>query len=188
MNYNCRHLTVGKELVEKVLCGLMRSLISSVVIIVCIVFLFGSGHKVAGQKRQPPKPAGLDSLRKYVGKIANDKILVNPIVRKELIALMGASRYKLLDHYMLVQSGVDMISGDIVASGCAPHECGDKSAVVVVQLETKQIHAAIFQNETVTVYSKQKTFEYLPNGLTDWVTLLKHNQLEYGVRVKVSQK
>lgn len=173
---------------EKMLSVIMSRSTRCGVIAVCILFMFGLGHEVAGQKRQTPKPASLDSLRKYVGKIANDKILVNPIVRKELILLMGASRYKLLNHYTLVQSGVDMISGDIVASGCAPHECGDKSAVVVVQLESKQVHAAIFQNETVTVFSKQKTLEYLPNGLTDWITLLKQNQLEYGVRVRVVQK
>ncbi|MBA3769512.1 MAG: hypothetical protein H0X08_03270 [Blastocatellia bacterium] len=141
-----------------------------------------------GQRKSPAAGSGLAGVKRYVGKVANDKVIANPAVRKELIAVMGARRYRLLDHYTLVQSEVDMISGDVVASGCAPHECMEKSALVIVDIDGRKVHAAIFENPRLTIYSREKTFDFLPNGLTDWVRLLVQAQAEDGVRIRIVQK
>ncbi len=53
-------------------------------------------------------------------------------------------------------------------------------------LATNEVHAAIFENEEIVIYSKQKTYDYLPEGLKDWVTTTTQYQKdELGIRVKV---
>ena len=144
---------------------------------------------VSAQKKHAKKQTNSSSLKtvkNYVGEIANDKVLKNTAFRKLLISLVGSGKVKTIEHYTTVQGPVDMISGDVVISGCAPHECSDKSAVVVAVLATNEVHAAIFENEEIVIYSKQKTYDYLPEGLKNWITTTTQYQRdEIGVRVKV---
>ncbi len=125
------------------------------------------------------------TLKPYVGEYANQKVLKHPIVHRLLADLVGLKKVKTIEHYTLAAGPVDMISGDVVVSGCAPHECSDKSAVVVIVPFTKKTHAAILQNSEIMIYSTEKTYHYLPDGLRNWITIQIAKQLEVGVQIKV---
>jgi hypothetical protein len=160
-------------------------------LIILTMFCLGAffSADVSAQKKRVKKQTNstsLKSVKNYVGEYANRKVLRNTALRKLLVSLVGSSKVKTIEHYTTVASPVNMISGDVVVSGCAPHECSDKSAVVVVALATEEVHAAIFENEEIVIYSKQKTYDYLPQGLKEWVTTTTQYQRdEIGVRVKV---
>ena len=158
-----------------------------VLAVLCLGAFLSTG--VSAQKKQVKKQvnsSSLKTLKNYVGEIANTKVLKNSAFRKLLIGLVGSSRVKTIEHYTIVQGPVDMISGDVVISGCAPHECSDKSAIVVAVLAMNEVHAAIFENGEIVIYSKQKTYNYLPEGLKNWVTTTTQYQRdELGIRVKV---
>ncbi|MDQ3800630.1 MAG: hypothetical protein M3384_14370 [Acidobacteriota bacterium] len=163
-----------------------------VLLITFAVLCLGSFFSVdvlAQQKKRVKKQSNstsLKALKNYAGEYANDKVLKNSVLRKLLVGLVGSSKLKTIEHYTTVAGPVDMISGDIVVSGCAPHQCSDKSAVVVAVLATNEVHAAIFENEEIVIYSKQKTYDYLPEGLKDWVTrTTQYQRDEIGIRVKV---
>ncbi len=161
-------------------------------LVILTVFCLGAffSADVSAQKKRVKKQTNLTSLKSlknYVGEDDGwDKAFKNSALRKLLSALAGTRKIETIQHYTTVGGGVDMISGDVVISGCAPHECSDKSAIVIAVLATNEVHAAIFENEEIIIYSKQKTYDYLPSSLKDWITTTTQYQRdELGVRVKV---
>lgn len=162
-----------------------RFLLAVVISFLCVSGFY-SNNALAQANRTKAK--SLESLTKYVGKYANDKALRHPTLRRSLVRLIGRDASK-LSHYTLVQGPIDMVSGDVVIAGCAPHECPDKAAVVVAQLETGEVHAAILERGEIVVYTRQKTREYLPEGLQDWIRDTVQYQLnELGIRLRVQYR
>ncbi len=165
----------------------MKKILLVIFAVLCLGALFSAD--ILAQKKQIKKQTNstsLKSLKNYVGKYANEKVLKNSAFRKLLIGLVGNSKVRVIEHYTIVAGPVDMISGDVIISGCAPHECSDKSAIVVAVLATNEVHVAIFENEEIVIYSKQKTYDFLPEGLKDWVMkTIQYQRDELGIRVKV---
>jgi hypothetical protein len=143
-------------------------------------------HKLAGrspgfpsQRRIPSGGRTIADLRRFVGKYQNDAALRNTALRQALTTL-GLTDFRMLEHYTAVSGGVGLEGDDIVIEGCAPHECMDKAAAVIVGLSSRAVHAAVLENGIITIYSNQRVYSRLPASLKVWMEELAQKALEFG--------
>ena len=129
----------------------------------CVLVL---AHFVVAQKQG----GKLDSLKRYAGTDSVETVLNNPTVKTQLANLLGKKR-SVLDHYTTVRGDINLIDGNLVIEGCAPHECDQKSGIIIIELNSGQVHAAIFEIDSVSIYSKLKDYEILPFRLREWASL-----------------
>ncbi len=114
----------------------------------------------------------LDSLRRYAGTGEVAAVFNNPLVRTQLLRLLGRER-RTLDAYLDVKGTINLVDDNLVIEGCAPHACNVRSAIVIIELFNGVVHAAIadVESTSVRVFSAQKTYSYLPRRLQEWVFL-----------------
>jgi hypothetical protein len=138
-----------------------------------------------GSPGYPPAPklvpAGraFQDLRRLVGKYENAAALRNVALQRGLAAI-GLRDYRKLDYYTGVQGPIALEGDDLTVAGCAPHQCMDKGAGIVVGLASGEVHAAVLEGGFITVYSKVKDYERLPAGLKNWVTQQIESAREFG--------
>jgi hypothetical protein len=127
-----------------------------------------------GSPGYPPAPKlvpggrAVQDLRRLVGKYENAAALRNVALQRGLAA-MGLRDYRKLDYYTEVQGPIALEGDDLTIAGCAPHQCMEKGAGIVVGLASGQIHAAVLEGGFIKIYSKVKDYERLPAGLKSWV-------------------
>ena len=127
-----------------------------------------------GSPSYPPAPKlvpggrAFQDLRRLVGKYENAAALRNVALRRGLAA-MGLRDYRKLDDYTGVQGPIALEGDDLTIAGCAPHQCMDKGAGIVVELASGEVHAAVLEAGFIKIYSKVKDYERLPAGLKNWV-------------------
>jgi len=114
-----------------------------------------------GSPGYPPAPKlvsgghAFQDLRRLVGKYENAAALRNVALRRGLAAI-GLRDYRKLDYFTGVQGPIALEGDDITVAGCAPHQCMDKGAGIVVGLTSGEVHAAVLEGGFITVYSKVK--------------------------------
>lgn len=111
----------------------------------------------------------LADLKRLVGKYESLAALRNPALRRALIGL-GLRDLKKIESYLLTTPPVEMVSGDIIISGCLSHFCMTYAVAIAVELPFGPVHAAVLESDVITIYSKKKIFEHLPIGLQNWVS------------------
>lgn len=131
--------------------------------LVCVSIL---AHIAVAQKQS----GKLDALKRYAGTDSVKTVLNNPTVKTQLANLLGKKR-SVLDHYITVRGDINLIDGNLVIEGCAPHECDQKSGIIIIELQNGNVHAAIFEIDSVSIYSKLKDYEILPFRLREWTSL-----------------
>jgi len=112
----------------------------------------------------------LDALKRYAGTDSVETVLNTPIVKTQLANLLGKKR-SVLNHYITVRGDINLIDGNLVIEGCAPHECDQKSGIIIIELYNGNVHAALFEVNSVSIYSKLKDYEILPSRLREWTSL-----------------
>jgi hypothetical protein len=112
-------------------------------------------------------------IARYVGTWQVEAFLAKPGVRDELHALLGP-RLGALERNLSVNGGVEFIGGLLAVRGNAPRRGTEEEAVVCVQPSgaTPAVHAAIYSERAVSVFSRQVRFTWLPVCIRDWVTLV----------------
>ena len=119
-----------------------------------------------------PDAAGEALIDRYVGTWDLDELFAEPVIAAELRALLGAR----LEDVMValdVTGGIEYYGGGLLVSGNAPHAGGENEAAVCVQPfgAEVQVHVGHFVDGTITLYTRQTRYDFLPTCITDWVGL-----------------
>ena len=131
-------------------------------------------------------------LKKYAGEYSSNEILNDKKLKPIILKMMGVE-YDHLVSNLSVGGPVDLISGDIVISGNAPHQGGEEMAILDINLYTGIIRAAIYSNNKIIVYSdKQKYDEFidknkydqLPVSILEWISLVNNQSRQSAGRPK----
>jgi hypothetical protein len=142
----------------------LKRALKKALILFIIYFLFC--HQVESKEK-------FGYLEGFVGKHKNVQELFS---KDESIkkGIEDLARDQIVDLYRnLSTSGpIDMISGDLVFSGNAPHKGGEEMGIIVIELYNGNIHAAIYSNSTTYIFSDKKKFKYLPVALKKWIYLV----------------
>ncbi len=110
-------------------------------------------------------------ITRYVGTWEIDAFLAEPAIVAELETLLGP-RY---DEVMLaldVHGDIEYHGSALSVRGNAPHAGGEHEAIVCVQpLGTVQVHVGHYVEGTITIYTRQPRYDFLPTCMRDWVGL-----------------
>ncbi len=139
-----------------------------------VVLLLLAGPVLAAEqdaaKRSPHdtdwKKGKLGDLAKYVGTYRYEPILDDPRVAAALSELLGDEVSHLIDN-LQVRGPVNMYGPGLVLVGQKPHEGDRERATVVVDMYNGRVHALIFSEGTVTVYSMEKSYAFLPHAIRE---------------------
>ncbi|MFA5803573.1 MAG: hypothetical protein WC879_02920 [Melioribacteraceae bacterium] len=114
------------------------------------------------------KEGKLDFLKKYVGDRSHERLFADPSLKKSMRQMLKNEYKRLLDN-ISVTSPVNLIDGNLVISGNAPHKGDEERGIIVIELYSGQIHVGFFSNGLITIYSSEENYKYLPNSLIKWV-------------------
>ncbi len=112
---------------------------------------------------------GKAPLFKYVGSPDYPALLKEPAVQSQLQALVG----KQLPALMLsinVSGDMGLAHGAIEISGNAPHKGGEEEGVICVDPGGGLVQAAMLSKGRITVFAKDRTYEFLMVCVKDWIT------------------
>ena len=140
--------------------------------------LASAGQAAAQRGRSTAGPA---LVRKYADTDRGSLLLKEPAVHPELARLLGNELKHLLQN-VDVTGSVDVVDGALAVSGNAPHKGTEEEGVVCVVTYDLSVHAAILSGGRITVYTRQKDYEFLPICIKDWIT-----QVNSGHKDRVTQ-
>jgi hypothetical protein len=111
-------------------------------------------------------------IAKWAGNYDTDAFLREPAIHAELQTLLGPE-FKHLLHNLNVRGAVDLSGQTLSVNGNAPHQGTEEEAIVCVSvLPLKTIvEAAILSKDMITVYAREKRYEYTSICVKDWITL-----------------
>jgi hypothetical protein len=109
------------------------------------------------------------ALRKYVGSPDYTALLKEPTVKANLTAVVGKQLPAVMRN-LGVSSDVDRLGGALMVAGNAPHKGGEEEAVICVSEYDGKVEAALFSKSRVTVFAKDKNYEFLMLCVKDWIT------------------
>ncbi|MCB1650925.1 MAG: hypothetical protein KDI46_02615 [Alphaproteobacteria bacterium] len=110
----------------------------------------------------------LSHLMKHLDTYHYEEVIKDPFVTKKLKALLK-DEYQHLETNLTVHAPIGLSSDCLVLGGLAPHKGGQEEARLYVCLTQGDIHAAIYTNHRVRVYSKVERYSHLPYDLRVWV-------------------
>ena len=108
-------------------------------------------------------------LRKYVGSPDYTALLKEPNVKANLAAVVGKQLPALM-RSLGVSGDVDRVGGALMVAGNAPHKGGEEEAVICVAEYDGKVEAALFSKSRITVFAKDKNYEFLMLCTKDWIT------------------
>lgn len=124
-------------------------------------------------RAQDPDAAARALIARHVGSWDIDAFLQEPDIHHELRTLLGAGWEKLMLN-LGVTGSIEFTGGALAIAGNAPHRGTEEEAIVCVQPwgATPAVHAAIFSEGAVTVYTRQSRYDFMPTCVKDWITLV----------------
>lgn len=119
-----------------------------------------------------PDAAGHALIDRYVGTWDLDEFFAESAVAVELRALLGP-RLEDVMFALDVTGGIEYYGGGLLVSGNAPHAGGENEAIVCVQPfgADVQVHVGHYVGGTITLYTRQTRYDFLPTCMKDWVGL-----------------
>lgn len=121
-----------------------------------------------------PMNTKLNYLKEYAGTYEDTKIYSDKFISKKLKKVLGNE----LDHLkrnLSVRGPINFIDGELVIQGNAPHLGSVEDAILSINLYNGKISAAIHSNETITVYTEENDYRYIPISIKDYLAVLKTN-------------
>lgn len=112
---------------------------------------------------------GTPALRKYVGSPDYPALLKEPTVKANLQAVVGKQLPALMRN-LNVTGDIDRIGGALAIVGNAPHKGGEEEGVICVSEFDGKVEAAIFSKARITVFAKDRNYEFLMLCIKDWIT------------------
>lgn len=107
----------------------------------------------------------------------SDKILKNSAIKIRLRKLLGKENYAAFMESFETLTPIEKSGDFLFSSGCLIHACGHLESAIAIDLVTKTIHAAIYNEEKKIRYfneSKSKT----PEAITTWASHLSDYRTE----------
>ena len=117
----------------------------------------------------------LGYLKVYVNTYNDEKIFNDKFVSKSLQKLLGKEKSHLLEN-LSVRGPIDMISGELVISGIAPHQGGSEEGIVSINIYSGEITAVIYSNKKFKIYTHQNKYDYLPRSIQNFLILSTSNR------------
>lgn len=123
-----------------------------------------------------PADSGHARLIDYAGSYETDQLLADTRVAPLLQRIAGDQLEHLQENLNVIGS-VDLVSGWLKAAGNAPHGGTEEEAVVCVNPDRAEAHAAIFSKGEIIVLTELTGYMNLPLCIKDWITQLNslHN-------------
>jgi hypothetical protein len=139
--------------------------------ITCAAAMSMAGVLVTAEGAQADEATQRAMIAKWAGSYDTEGFLKEPAVRPELQTLLGAEMDHLLQN-LIVKGGVDLSSETLSVIGNAPHRGTEEEAIVCVTVLPQHtiVEAAILSNGKITVYSREKQYEYGSICIKDWIT------------------
>jgi len=121
-----------------------------------------------------PTNTKLTHLKEYIGTYEDAKIYTDKFVSKKLNKLLG-NELEHLKRNLSVRGPIDFIDGELVITGNAPHLGTIEDAILSINIYNGKISAAIHSNETITVYTEENNYQYIPISIKDYLAVWKTN-------------
>lgn len=107
-------------------------------------------------------------LLSYINTYGSTKLLQDPIVRPQLVRLMGA-QLQHLEINLNVAGSVGVDSDVLTVSGNAPHQGLEENGFLGVNLYNGDAYACLLTKGKIEVYSKEAKYDYLPYPVRMWI-------------------
>ncbi len=127
------------------------------------------------------KPKNAQLIYQYVGTYNYDGLLKEPFVEKQLRKLLGKDYRHFVENMSALRTPIDFAGGSLSADGARTDLPVREIAVLCVDTYHLKVHAGIFSDSAMTIYTAEKTYRYLPSCLTSWV----YDSIERGVNRSV---
>jgi len=134
-----------------------------------VIALLGTVLLGAAAAEAPPKVDGQKLKQSFAGSADTDAFLRDPGLRAALTLLLGSSMAH-LESNLSVRAEVDLVGGQLVLVGNAPHAGTEEEAVLCVAVHDGSVNAAILSAGAITVFTKSVDYASLPLCIKDWVT------------------
>ncbi len=123
------------------------------------------------------KPKNAPLIYQYVGTYNYDGLLKEPFVEKQLRTLLGKDYRHFIENMSALRTPIGFTGSSLSADGRRNDLPVRENAVLCVDTYHLRVHAGIFSDSTMTIYTSEKTYQYLPSCLTSWV----YDSIERGV-------
>ena len=126
-----------------------------------------AGHEDAEKLSYPPtdwKTGKLGHLSRYIGTYQYEPIIEDPHVAKTLSDLLGSEIPHLVKN-LEARGPVGFDGAELSLVGSKAHEAHRERATVVVDVYDGKVHAVIFSEGQTTIYSKEKSYLFLPEAI-----------------------
>jgi len=110
-------------------------------------------------------------IQKYVGTYDFEALIREPRIGPEFKSLLG----KDLDRFnrnLDVRGPIDYVDGRLAVSGNAQHRALEETAVLCVDSERFEVHAAVLSSGRISVYARSTLYEPLPLCIKDWISVM----------------
>jgi hypothetical protein len=116
-------------------------------------------------------PGKFVSLLKYAGE-SPDRFLQEPVIRSRMRELMGPAQAR-LETSLSVRGPVALIGCNLVVEGNAPHQGGERGAILSFNVHTGQMTVGMLEQGQVTIVSPEATdsrfhYSWVPAHVRDW--------------------
>jgi hypothetical protein len=108
-------------------------------------------------------------LRKYVASPDYPALLKEPMVKVQLLAVVGKALPALMRN-LSVAADVEWIGGALAVHGNAPHGGGEEEAVICVSEYDGKTQAAMLSKGRISVFAKDARYDDLMVCIKDWIT------------------
>jgi hypothetical protein len=143
----------------------------------CVVIATALMAAAMPASAQDPDAAAKALIARYVATYDVDKLLKEPAIRAEFQAVTG-SQLRAVEAALNVNGGVEYIGGALAVSGNAPRQGGQTEAIVCIQPfgASPSVHVALLRNGQVSVFTREKRWDFLTTCIRDWAALARHGR------------
>lgn len=136
----------------------LRAILLGILLVVCPVLISAQGQLTPQQHQR---------LMSYVNSGDSQKLFADPIVKAQLVHLMGP-QLRHLHTNLDVHGPIGVQDGMLILTGNAPHMGMEENGFLGVKLYNGEVVACIYTHDRVEVFTKQPKFDYLSQAVHQW--------------------
>ncbi len=114
-----------------------------------------------------------EHLAPKIGTYDYETVLNDPEVSAKLDAMLGADKERLINN-LFVHDAIGFEKDCLVLQGNANAAGNTRRAYLNVCLYAGDVHAALWGDNAIMLYTTEKKYEYLPPSLRAWAYLVKN--------------
>lgn len=117
------------------------------------------------------KLANSEFIYRHVGSYDYDRLLKEPVVEKQLRTLLGKEYNHFIENMSALRTPIDLIGRTLAADGRRNDLPVRENAILCVDTKNMKVHAGIFSDSAMTIFTSEANYQYLPACITQWVYL-----------------